>query len=222
MTAGPAQTAQKIRQDSVRTENSIAGQLLHALNQPLTGLQCAMEVALAVPRTAEHYVRTLREGLELSGRMRALVGALREVMDGEATPAEKEESLELKPLLRQFVEELMPVAEANGVRIWFDDTNDNSCPARARKQRLKSATFRLLESALSLAKPGSEMRVEVGHLEGDVRLRLQWNGMVPEESLTGAGLGLLVAEAACRQAGAAWEHQRKDTLQTIVIRLRHG
>jgi len=58
-------------------------QLLHALNQPLTGLQCSMEVALASPRTPEQYVHGLREGLELTERMRLLVGAIREVVDVE-------------------------------------------------------------------------------------------------------------------------------------------
>jgi hypothetical protein len=42
-------------------------QLLHGLNQPLTGLQCSMEVALAAPRTVEYYTQRLREGLELTG-----------------------------------------------------------------------------------------------------------------------------------------------------------
>jgi hypothetical protein len=56
--------------------------LLHALNQPLTGLQCSMEVALASPRPIEYHVPRLREGLDLTERMRSLVDAIREVADG--------------------------------------------------------------------------------------------------------------------------------------------
>ena len=53
--------------------------LLHALNQPLTGLQCSLELALASPRRREEYVRTLREGLQLIERMRILVEGVREL-----------------------------------------------------------------------------------------------------------------------------------------------
>src|ERR1700676_3753274 len=57
--------------------------LLHALNQPLTGLQCSMELALSGPRRPEECVRTLREGLELTERMRILVEAIRELTDSQ-------------------------------------------------------------------------------------------------------------------------------------------
>ena len=57
--------------------------LLHALNQPLTGLHCSLELALAGQRTSEQYVRTLSEGLELAGRMTILVAAIRELVDTE-------------------------------------------------------------------------------------------------------------------------------------------
>ena len=70
-------------------------QLLHALNQPLTGLQCSMEVALASPRTVEQYAQGLREGLELTERMRALVEAIREVADVDAvTPTDADSALD--------------------------------------------------------------------------------------------------------------------------------
>ncbi len=77
--AQPPQNAASSAKPGVR---SPLAELLHALNQPLTGLQCSMEVALAGPRTNEEYVQGLREGLVLTGRMRVLVEAIREVMDG--------------------------------------------------------------------------------------------------------------------------------------------
>jgi hypothetical protein len=55
--------------------------LLHELNQPLTGLQCSLELAAVGPRTAQQYLRAIREGLGLVARMRMLVEALREVTD---------------------------------------------------------------------------------------------------------------------------------------------
>jgi hypothetical protein len=65
--------------------------LLHALNQPLTGLQCSLELALVELRSPEEYARTVREALHLTGRMRVLVEALREIADSEAV-SDREQS----------------------------------------------------------------------------------------------------------------------------------
>src|SRR5271155_2287298 len=75
------------------------GQLLHALNQPLTGLQCSMEVALAAPRTPEQYARGLREGLELTERMRTLVEAIWNAAVGEEERSDGLETTDLIALL---------------------------------------------------------------------------------------------------------------------------
>src|SRR5208282_797823 len=95
--------------------------LLHALNQPLTGLQCSLELAVAGPRPSEQYVRTLREGLELTARMRILVEAVRELADLQTSRQESEtpevEPLLLDALLRDAVTDLLPVAESKRVQI---------------------------------------------------------------------------------------------------------
>ena len=57
--------------------------LLHELNQPLTGLQCSLELATVGSHTPEQYVDTIRQGLDLVSRMRMLVEAVREVADIE-------------------------------------------------------------------------------------------------------------------------------------------
>ncbi len=80
MSGSATQPAQGVQ----TTGRSPLERLLHGLNQPLTGLQCSMEVALASPRSVEYYVERLRDGLALTERMRALVEAMREVVDVEA------------------------------------------------------------------------------------------------------------------------------------------
>ena len=98
-------------------------QLLHGLNQPLTGLQCSMEVALAGVRTPEQYVRGLREGLELTERMRALVEAIREVVEAGAEQEDKKEKREtigLPALVQEAVDGLAPVAEEKSVRMTLE------------------------------------------------------------------------------------------------------
>lgn len=198
---------------------SVLEQLLHALNQPLTGLQCSMEVALASPRTPEQYVRGLREGLELTERMRALVGAIREVADGEAEKEEKLETIELKTLLGEVVDDLGPVAEMKSVRITLDGSASACSAVVAGGRRLSTLLFRLLESALSLANRGSALRVEAGGAPAGAWICIRWQAERPRAGFSRPELGLLVAQAGLERAGAKWIAERSGDLETVTVQL---
>lgn len=177
--------------------------LLHALNQPLTGLQCSMELALAGPRPATHYVRTLSEGLELVSRMRVLVEALRELADLQspaAGPSAKQRSVVLLDhVLWEAARELEPVAESKEVRIVI--TNASPLPIRADLAPFTTLVFRTMECALSLAGERSEIRIEARNAHNTVVLTLSWTaGDLPEHSpFSRPELGLLIARG-------GWEH----------------
>ena len=79
----------------------------------MTGLQCSLELAVASRRRPEGYVRTIREGLNLTERMRVLVEAIRELTDTQPN-AEAEETFRFDELLRDTVDNLRPVAAALG------------------------------------------------------------------------------------------------------------
>jgi hypothetical protein len=192
-------------------------QLLHALNQPLTGLQCSMEVALASPRTPEQYVQRLREGLKLTERMRALVEAIREVVEGDKS--EKRGTIELKALLREVVEDLGPVAEGKSVCLTLECSAPSSLVARPGRGRLDSAVFRLLESALSLAARGSALRIETGGVPAAPWIRICWHAAGPRSDFSRSELGLLAAQAGWERAGAEWARERVENLETVTIRL---
>jgi len=194
-------------------------QLLHALNQPLTGLQCSMEVALASPRTPEQYVRGLHEGLALTERMRALVEAIREVADAETDKKEKLETIELRTLLGEVVDDLAPVAEVKSVRIRLDRPATGSQAGVAGGRRLSTSVFRLLESALSLANPGSEVRIESGGTPVGEWVRIRWHAERPRSGFSRPELGLLVVEAGFERAGAEWIGERAGNLETVTVRL---
>jgi signal transduction histidine kinase len=221
--AGAAEGAKCLPQ---KAAHSVLAQLLHALYQPLTGLQCSMEVALARPRTAEQYASSLREGLELTGRMRILVEAIGEVSDADVdvdadVKGEKNEQKEVgwNTLLREVVDDLAPVAEVNRVHITLDCSDTSSIQVRAGRLRLATALFRLLESALSLAAGGSDLRIEAGGAAAEVWLRVRWSGGAPPGAFSRPELGLLVAQAGWERAGAQWERERIETLETVTIRL---
>jgi signal transduction histidine kinase len=223
--------------------------LLHALNQPLTGLQCSLELAVAGPRPNEYYVRALREGLELTGRIRILVEALREVADAQPSEAEQFEALLLDPLLRMTVADLLPVAAARGVRLLLVELP--ALPVRGDPRSLTTLLFRFLESALSLTREGSELRivaaVERGHASlghtnldhtnldhtnlghasldhtnlGRATLVVSWSpGPPPEHSpFSRSEVGLLIARAGWERAGAEWIHSRTESTETCAVRL---
>jgi signal transduction histidine kinase len=192
--------------------------LLHALNQPLTGLQCSMEVALASPRTCEQYVQSLRQGLELTERMRALVEAIREVANAEEGKNRRPETIELKDILREAFEDLAPVAETKSVDIVLDCVVPSSLAMRADRRSMASAVFRLLESALSLANPGSVLRIETGGTPAHAWIRVNWHGGIVPAFLR-PELGLLIAQAGWERAGAEWERERTEDLETVAVRL---
>jgi signal transduction histidine kinase len=194
-------------------------QLLHALNQPLTGLQCSMEVALANPRTSEQYVHGLREGLELTERMRALVEAIREVTDVEEEKQVDSETTELQVLLREILEDLEPVAEVNGIRISLDCPTGSSLLVTVGRRRADTAIFRVLESVLSLAATGTALRIEMRAVSAEVSIRIRWHAGRPQSVFSRPELGLLVARARLEQAGGAWDRERAEKLETVTVHL---
>jgi signal transduction histidine kinase len=197
--------------------------LLHALNQPLTGLQCSMEVALASPRTLEQYAEGLREGLELTARMRALVEAIREVADAEEENAEEPETADLTIVLREVVNDLGRVAEARSVGITLDCSADRSLRVRVGRKRLSSLIFRTLEAAQSLAERGSALRIEMSgaaDFTGDrAWLRICWHAGMRSAECSRPELGLLVAQAGWERGDAKWERDRTGNLETVTVSL---
>jgi hypothetical protein len=207
-------------------------QLLHALNQPLTGLQCSMEVALASLRTPEQYVRGLREGLELTERMRALVGAIREVTDMEeenrfAADREEGTAAEWSAMVRATLDDLEPVAEMKSVRVEFECDGATACASAAMAaRRIETAVFHLLESALGAAALGSALRVQVGSdgagQKNAAWMLARWQAGWPASKVWRAEIGLLVAQAGFERAGATWARERTGEMETVTVRRSGG
>jgi hypothetical protein len=191
--------------------------LLHALNQPLTGLQCSLELATSGIRPAEQYVRTLREGLELTARMRILVAAVRELADLEQFVAEAGEPWLFDTLLRDGVADLLPVAETRRVRLL--PANQTHLPVQADRGHLSRLLFRLLESVLSLAIEGSEVQMVTVRARERGSLAVSWTpGAPPEHSpFSAPELGLLLAQAGWERAGGEWSYSRGETTPDCPI-----
>lgn len=192
--------------------------LLHALNQPLTGLQCSLELATAGPRPTDYYVRSLREALDLVTRMRVLVEAIRELASVQALNVEDLIPFRLETLLFDAAAELQPVAESKSVRIHV--SANCALQVHADRGRMASLFFRLFESAISLSRVQSALQIVAVPEHDTASITLSWTpGDTPAESpFSHSELGLLVAQAAWEQAGGSWTDTRSDE-RTCVLRI---
>jgi signal transduction histidine kinase len=218
MSGAKAQLAPE-REACARPEGrTLIGYLLHALNQPLTGLQCSLELAVAGPRPAEQYVRTLREGLDLVSRVRILVEAIREVSDGKPSNAEESIAFQLEQPLLDVAVELQPVAETKGVRVRI--AANAALPAYADRARLAAVFFRLLESAISLAREKSDLQIVATADGEDACVTFSWTETTPSAHLpfSRPEIGLLIARAGWEQAGGTWTEIRNGATQTCTLR----
>ncbi len=202
---------------AAQTSRSPMAHLLHALNQPLTGLQCSLELATAGPRSVEQHLRTLREGLELTTRMRVLVDAIRELSDLQQPSSEPETAIRLDCLVRETVDDLRPVAKEKKIQIVF--VANGSLGVRGAPHQLPALLFRFLDSALSLARDGGTLEIAARPERERACLMVAWDdGPPPEHSpFSRPELGLLIAQAGWERAGAEWTRVREGGRQMCQV-----
>lgn len=194
-------------------------QLLHALNQPLTGLQCSMELAVSGPRRPDQYLSVLRDGLELTGRMRILVDAIRELVDIQQTRLRAKEEFAIDVILRETVDDLAPVAETRDIHLSL--TSETGLQLQSDREFCGQWLFRLVDAALSCTRMQGEVRIEMHGEAGYILLKVEWSNALPAESppYWRPELGLLIAQAGFEQIGARWERRSEDHRETCIIRL---
>ena len=190
--------------------------LLHALNQPLTGLQCSLELAAAGPRSTEQYRKTLLDGLELTARMRNLVEAMTEIAELQQLSGEKEK-VPLGDILSDTVEDLLPVAQAKAVYLSLEKRGSLLVPGSRRV--ITGLAFRLLESALSGTRGGGVLRIIARQDEQKTCLNIVWEQERLADPCPGSlsELGLLVAQAGWEHVGAEWTLASEGLQQRCVI-----
>lgn len=216
--AGTRLVPQGSDQEREKSRSPIA-HLLHALNQPLTGLQCSLELASVGIRRRDEYVQTLRESLELVSRMRILVEALRELADSSETAVRNAEIFPLDALVREITGDLLPVAQSQGSEISVNIVAP--LPVRADRRRLAALTFRFLESVLSMTRAGANLEIEAGAQNNQAYLSASWKKRNPPEHspFSRQELGLLVARAGWEREGAKWTERYGETTHTCTVRL---
>jgi hypothetical protein len=151
--------------------------------------------------------------------MRVLVDAIREVTDIQPFDPEGIRPFLLDALLRDTVHDLLPVAATQGVRLLL--ASDSLLPVQAAHRRLSTLAFRLVDSALSLARKGSDLRIVLTPRPECACLMVSWiQGPLPDHSpFSRQELGLLITQAGMEQLGADWTTMREGMMQTCTVRL---
>jgi K+-sensing histidine kinase KdpD len=204
---------------SDRKRQNPLSHLLHALNQPLTGLQCSLELVSARLHAAEEYARTLQDALELTARMRVLVEALREMAESEYSEQAQQDRVLLNDLLSTQIEDLLPVSESIGVHMRAQ-IGAELCVS-GNRTLLCNVLFRLLDSVLSLARKGSNLQIVAEREMSNALIRVSSvPGSAPEFSpYSRPELGLLIAEVGWEHAGGTWTQFTRETHQICELRL---
>lgn len=190
--------------------------LLHALNQPLTGLQCSLELASSAPRSSEQYARTFREGLALTTRMRVLVEAIRELVHSSEAP-EATSDFHLNAVLADCVDQLRPVAEARGVR--FQVASRDALPVQADPTRVATVLLRTIGAAISLCKEASNLQIKADVEGHSAAVTISWTpGPTAEFSpFSQPELGLVIAQAAWESVGGHWTELREKKRHACTL-----
>jgi hypothetical protein len=117
------------------------------------------------------------------------------------------------------VEELLPVAEALGIHLRTSIAA--ALEVHSTSSLLSEVFFRLLDSALSLSRPKSDLLVAAAVEQASAVIRVGWScGPPPEFSpFSRQELGLRIAQAVWEHAGGVWTQGGTGNEQTCELRM---
>jgi len=200
------------------TPHNHIADLLHAMNQPLTALQCSLELSASMQRTQEQYAATVRDALGLTERLRLLVEAMRELTLSRAPEPGDLETFRLSVLLHEVTEELLPIAEHKSIMMQvLGNTDFCICATRAS---IRTGLFQFVEAALCVAEANSELKI-LGIPEAEAGcVVFSWRpiGGLEHSPFSKPELGLLLAQHGLEQAGAFVTVANHSRGQSCVLR----
>ena len=115
-------------------EQSVLGELLHSLSQPLTSLRCSLELSL--DEAAEQQQSAVEVALEQTEKVIGMIQLMREYLDADQPEPENGRVL-LERVLRTAVDDMASIADLRGIELQLE----GSC----------SATVSVAEPRLRLA-----------------------------------------------------------------------
>jgi hypothetical protein len=189
---------------------------LHAAAQPVSMLQCILEVSLLSEQSPEQYRQVIEEALEQVASLTNRLGYVRELARGYEPKHQK--TFDLVPLLHSVNEDLRPLFEANSTGI-FSETAAESCRLTGNPNVLRngiyavgSALLKLQGDLLVLLKNESD-HATVLEFRAQARTGNQQQGF---ENAIRDAIDLIESALFCSGGSVTWEEESSR----VMVRFR--
>jgi len=156
----------------VAGHRAFVSDVFHSLSQPLTALQCSLELSLARDQTSQEFRASVEAALLNAERLRQRLLLLRELSEAD-DPGDVSAPVELHQLLQNLQEDFLPVFESADGRF---DVTYGPVQVRGNAAKLTRAFFYLLEYLLRSG-PRASLSVHVAQTnERQVEIRMTFSG----------------------------------------------
>ena len=162
-------------QKASESQRSFVDSAAHELQTPLTVLQGNLEVSLQKMRTADEYREALITNLEQVERLMALTKSLLTLARfASDRPPVHLAPLALEPVLRELIDDLVPLAEDRMIRLTLE--TEPVLPVQGDEQKLKQLFINLLDNALRYTDQGGAVVVRLSGTPDEVRVAVEDTG----------------------------------------------
>jgi hypothetical protein len=179
-------------------------EILHGLSQPITALECGLELSLRKDKTPADLRARLRSSLEMARLLHQRLVEFQALQDA-AEPGDTSRPVAIQPLLQQLREDYLPAAQSGCVKL---AVTCEPAMVRGDETRLRSGFFHLLEFLMRICSPGGCLRI-CGHrplnaavLEVNFSSDVSASTQAKERSVAG-DLDLRIAGCRFRAAGGS-------------------
>jgi signal transduction histidine kinase len=155
------------------TRREYLSEAFHSLGQPLTALQCGLELAIAIPRSQKEYERRVGDALQSTSSLREMVAALRELVEAEDSGEDAVE-LDLGDLFSSLNDSLHKIATL--YESGLDLESPHMIRILASQEKISAVVLFLAEQAVTCR---CCLRVKAERVDRNVEIRIETDGKKP-------------------------------------------
>jgi len=185
-------------------DSDLLSEVFHGISQPLTALECGLELSLRQDTDSVQLRARVKAALESAQEMHQRVVELRMLLDAE-NPGDTSAPVALDGLLRQLGDDFGSLAEATQVRLFV---RCKPALVHGNADRLRSGFFHLFEFLIRRSLPHRTVRVSASpttHGFFKVRFAVLRNfshaDSLPTHAATASDLGLRIAQRTFQACG---------------------
>ena len=142
-------------QSAVQPERAFVSDLFHAVSQPLTALECGLELSLRRDQSAAEFRARVETALVNAKLLHRRLLEARALQDA-SEPGDTHLPVGVKELLLQLHEDLLPVATSAKVKL---DVKCEAAMVHGNEARLRNGFFYLLEFLLRVCPTGQRVSI---------------------------------------------------------------